>query len=178
MIQKLISLLSKFRFYSKPKHNLLPKLVADNELISRLIFSPVDFNKSGELRANAFTSPKEQDEVSVNRFDYCDEDICKSQGLLMQQPENKRKFYGIATLKTAFIRATKAEVVSSPIINHDKFPDNIYHADIKIGFISPKGEPLPSEQKLKIDTLTRMAKLYIDDNTTSSKWQGKKVERE
>lgn len=55
----------------------LPLEIENSEKIARSIFSPVNVTKSEKLRTNAFKSPPNIDEVSVNRLDYANATICK-----------------------------------------------------------------------------------------------------
>ena len=65
-------------FKSSKKLQLLSSEFSDTEKIARSVFSPVNVNKSDELRTNVYKSPAEMDEVSVNRLDYTNADNLKN----------------------------------------------------------------------------------------------------
>ena len=145
--KKLIDFLGlSLSFKSKSEQISLPDAIDDEELISRSIFSPVNVTKKYKLRTNVYKSPPEMDEVSVNRLNYTTPTFCKVLSKKIEQPENKRKYFGLAILKASEIRETKSDVVYSPIIS-PKENKNPFHADIKVGYIKPKGEQLyPSDE--------------------------------
>ncbi len=135
----------------------IPEFVENLEVIVRVIFYPQNVTKDRKtLKANAFRSPPEIDEVSVIRLNYSNEDFCKQHGKNIQNPENERAYFGLAKISCSDIRNAKADVVSSPLKN------NLAHADIKIGYVCQRGEQLPSEYRLKVDEMAKKAILYED----------------
>jgi hypothetical protein len=151
----------------------IPDSIDDNETIVRVIFSPINVRFAADNKKyvlpNAFRSPAGIDEVSVIRLNHTHINFCKSHGVLNQKPENKRQYFGIATLSVRQIRSVPCDIISTPK------KKNPAHADIKIGFIPQKGEPLPAEFKFKIDELSRMSLLYEDENPTSKSWEGPEI---
>lgn len=144
--------------------------ITDNEKIVRVIFSPYHLNKKKtRLKANAFRSPYNVDEVSVTRLNFTNPTFCKKQGLKMTN-ENK-KYFGLGVLNAIEIHEAKAFIKSSPII-----PDNPFHADIYYGYIQKKGEPLPPEINSIIKELTDRARYYPDPDTKVEKWVGEPLE--
>lgn len=58
--------------------NLLPYTFDDDEKIVRTIFHPMNIKESGNgFNKNAFTPPKEIDEISVNRLSHNTVTKCK-----------------------------------------------------------------------------------------------------
>lgn len=148
----------------------IPNTIDDNEKIVRFVFSPINVNKKGKLKPNAFKSPAGIDEVSVNRLDYTTADHCKQLAKKIENHLNKRAYFGLGVLLTSEIRAEKAEVVYSPIVEKERY--NPFHADIKIGCIRKKGESLPAEYNFIVNNLTKKARLYSDPNPLSDNWEG------
>lgn len=170
--RKLLNYLSSLKFFNnKDSFPKIPKTIYDEEKIIRSIFSPINVDKSNKLRANAFKSPPNIDEVSVNRLNHTTSDFCKRLSKKIENPENNRLYFGLALLIANVIRTLKAEVVSSPI-EEPKEMFNPYHADIKIGFAYRPGDQLPAEFNYKIQKLADSAIFHIDPNPSSSNWEG------
>lgn len=151
----------------------IPNLIDNNETIVRIIFSPINvrFSKDNKkyVLPNAFKSPAGLDEVSVIRLNYSNVEFCKNHGFQNQKPQDKRKYFGIATISAEQIKNASANIISTPKRK------NPAHADIKIGYTPIKGEPLPSEYKFKIDELARRSILYEDINPESQTWNGPEI---
>ncbi|MCE7042012.1 hypothetical protein [Dyadobacter sp. CY312] len=148
----------------------IPHTIADHETIVRIIFSPINvkFLKDGsrQILPNAFRSPADIDEVSVIRLAYSTADFCKNLGKSNEKPSEKRRYFGLASITAEQVRSIQADIVSTPK------RQNPAHADIKIGFIPKKGEPLPTEYRIKIDELAKRATFYQDPNPESKVWEG------
>ena len=86
-------------FKSSKKLQLLSSEFSDTEKIARSVFSPVNVNKSDELRTNVYKSPAEMDEVSVNRLDYTNADNLKNLSKKIENPSSKRKLFRICNIK-------------------------------------------------------------------------------
>lgn len=151
----------------------IPSYTHDLERIVRFIFSPINVNKSGKLKANAFKSPVSIDEVSITRFNYCDEDFCKAIALKIQSP--KRKFYGLGLLIAKEPRDLGAEVIASPIKEHKIFPDNPAHGDIVIGYVRQEGEEYLAEFQYIVDELAATCRLFPDADVESQQWTGEEL---
>lgn len=175
-LKSFLHLLDFFKklFKKENKIELLPVEISDEEKIVRSIFSPVNFYNDGRLRSNSFKTPTEKDEVSVNRLDFTTPTFCKEFSKKIEQPENKRSYFGFAVLTAKEIRDTDSEVVYSPVLENADFI-NIYHSDIKIGCAREKGEQLPARYQLKVDELTKKARLYLDPKPDSLKWEGEEL---
>ena len=159
---------------SKEKISEIPKEVADDERILRTIFSPINLNNSKtKISPNAFKSPAGKDEVSVNRFDFTTEDFCKSFSKKIQNPSAGRTYFGFGALKASAIRSTEAWIEYSPILAN---PQNLFHSDIKIGFVKEHGQPLPAEYNFKVKKMTEAAILYSDPDPDAIEWTGEKIE--
>jgi hypothetical protein len=173
LIQRLLNwtrTLVAFKTKSDPLRPSIPDTIPDSELIVRYIFSPVNFNKKNKLRSNAFTSPKNKDEVSVMRFDYCTETYCKQRAKLSNNPPD-RNYHGLGVLTADIVRFCECDVISSPIRNNPVIPDTPEHADIIIGHVRT-GDELPAEFSYKVGRLAQKAKLHIDPNPGSLTWDG------
>tara|TARA_R110002167_G_scaffold121052_2_gene299298 strand:- start:3118 stop:3636 length:519 start_codon:yes stop_codon:yes gene_type:complete len=158
-------------FRKKDDEDKLPFEINDDERIVRSLFSPINFNKSGELKSNAFRTPPEKDEVSVNRLDYTTATFCKKLSKKIENPSYDRSYFGLALLTAKEIRNSNSDVIYTPILN-EKDLSNSFHSDIKIGYIPKRGEPLPAEFQLKVIKLTEKARLFLDPNPNSLNWEG------
>ena len=170
--RKLKKLLNIFPFFRKNKNNKrLPSEFSKSEKIVRSIFSPINLNKAGtRLLPNAFRSPPGIDEVSVNRLTYTNADFCKQHGKSIENPGAKRSFFGLALLYVNQILSTGSKIEYTPK------PDNIYHSDIKIGYITEKGQQLPPEFQKKVRELAEKSELFRDNNPSSNSWDGPLIE--
>jgi hypothetical protein len=150
---------------------ILPQLIEDDEKIVRSIFSPINLTKDLKtLRPNTFKPPADLDEISVNRLSYTTTHYCKLMSKSIENPLSDRKYFGLALLYASKIREHSAEIIYTPMGN------NIFHADIKIGYCVIKGVQLPAEIQYKVNNLTKAAKLFIDPNPNSNDWEGIEVE--
>lgn len=175
MLQNLKNLLNLFKVFKRKKRKIktLPNNINDSEKIARSIFSPVNVTKKGELKANAFRSPPLIDEVSVNRLDYTNATFLKKLSKQIENPNQKRNYFGFAILNAIEIREhNNADIIYSPI---SKPIENIFHADIKIGYIKKKGEELPAEISYEIKKMTEKSRFYIDPDLNSEEWLGNKL---
>ena len=160
---------------SNNQEPIIPLFIEDKERIVRSIFSPINVNlKNHSLRTNAFKSPAEIDEVSVNRLDYSNADFCKSLSKKIEDPSNKRNYFGLAVLDTSEIRESKAEVIYSPIENPEEYK-NPYHSDIKVGYIREKGQEAAAEITYIVHELTEKARFYPDPFPELDDWKGSEL---
>lgn len=181
-VQVWLNSLRAYSFFSKEKtvktnsESLnIPTIIDDKEKIVRSIFSPVNVNiKTNKLRPNSFRSPAGIDEVSVNRLDFSNANFCKNISKEIENPSNKRTYFGLAVLIAKEIRDLKANVVYSPIIEPEA-DINPYHSDIKVGYIKPKGQEAPAEINYIIQNLTNKARFYVDPDPTSNEWEGSEL---
>lgn len=142
-----------------------------DENIIRAIYSPINIHKTkGTLLPNAFRTPASKDEVSVNRLNYTTLNFCKNIAL-KNEIKGTRNYFGFAVLKKWEIDITNCDIVYSPILKPAE-ELNLFHADIKVGFIPKKGEELPSEISKKIRDLATFARFYIDPNPNNTAWSG------
>lgn len=172
MVKRLKNFLNLSALFKKKKKAIyLPEKVDDVEKISRSIFSPINVNKSNQLKTNAFRSRKDEDEVSVNRLDYTTPNFCKAFSKKIEQPDNNRNYFGLAILSTEEIRNIDADVISSPV-KEPKELINPFHADLTVGYIVKKGEEIPAEISYKVKKITQTARFYKDPNPTDLNWTG------
>jgi hypothetical protein len=148
----------------------IPSMVANQEKVVRVVYSPVYTKRDQEtneivLKYQTFRSPPDKDEVSVTRLDYSSPDICKRQGKAYEDKQNKRTYYGLAVLLVKEIRDLEADVIATPIPGV-----NEAHADITIGHIPVRGEQLPLDFKYKVETMAEIARLYEDKNPDVDGW--------
>lgn len=172
MFRKVINWLSSLKKsfnHTKETPVKIPIEIDHNERIVRSIYSPMNITKKGTLNANAFKSPPDIDEISVNRLDYTTPDFCKN--LSKKNESTNRTYFGFAILTKNEIFKAGCDIVYSPItLPLDKI--NPFHADIKIGYIPQRGQQLPSEFQKKANDLTKSARLYSDPNPNSLTWDG------
>jgi len=147
----------------------IPCEISDIENIARFIFSPINVNpKNDSLKPNCFKPPAGYDEVSVNRYDFTDENFLKTLALKMQAP--KKDFYGLAMVKTNTIRENNFDVIYTPIEN-----TNPYHADVKIGYTVEKEVELPAEISFQIKEILKKTTLFKDTDSSTSIWTGSEI---
>lgn len=148
----------------------IPSFFNPNEKILRSVFSPINLKKDGvSLQNNIFKPPPGIDEISVNRLDYTTVDFCKLHSLKIQNPESDRNFFGFALLYCRQIFQIGCD------IEYSVEPENIYHSNIKIGFIPERGVPLPAEFQQKVSNLTKQSKLFIDPKPKIENWEGEDI---
>ncbi len=171
MLKKLKEFLKRLDFSKSIKTEKLLNTFAKDEKIARSIFSPINISKKGDkLKPNAFKTPAGIDEVSVNRLSFSSPDFCKKISKTIENPEYDRNYFGIAMLYKKEIDNCDCSVVYSP--QHG----NNFHADIKIGYIPERGQPLPAEFQKKVKDLSNTARLFKDPNPESLKWEGDPIE--
>lgn len=150
-------------------HINIPRDISDDENIARFIFSPINVNpKNDNLKSNCFKPPAGSDEVSVNRYDFTDENFLKLLALKMQAP--KKEFYGLAMVKANSIRENKFDLIYTPIEN-----TNPYHADVKIGYTVEKEVELPAEISFQIKELLKKTTLFKDNDSSTDRWTGSEI---
>ncbi len=162
-------------FKSSKKLQLLSSEFSDTEKIARSVFSPVNVNKSDELRTNVYKSPAEMDEVSVNRLDYTNADNLKNLSKKIENPSSKRNYFGFAILNVLEIKECEANVVYSPIIEPVENV-NVCHSDIKVGYVKERGKEFPAEINYKISQLIKKSRFYKDPAPHDIKWGGSDLE--
>ncbi|MFN8257702.1 MAG: hypothetical protein U0W24_18550 [Bacteroidales bacterium] len=171
MIKRLKNFLNLFKFCKHPDSKNISHIISNDEKIVRSIFTPINISKDQKtIKSNAFKPPADSDEVSVNRLNFTNCDFCKAISKRIEMPLSDRNYFGLALLYANEIKDCNADLEYTPKL------DNIYHADIKIGFIVKKGEPLPSEFQQKVNNLTKKARLFKDENPKSNKWDGKEIQ--
>lgn len=153
-----------------PSVDKLPYQISDDENIARFIFTPINVNpKNNKLKPNCLKPPPLSDEVSVNRYDFTDASFLKELGLRMQNP--KKEFYGLAMFSTLTIRSNNFDILYSPIEPPNQ-PENLFHADIKIGHIVEPEVELPAEISKQIRDILHETTLFVDRDTSTSVWVG------
>lgn len=120
--------------------------IDDSEEIVRGIFSPYHIKKNGTLKLQAFQPSYDTDEVSVMRLSWMGLDLCKQKAKEMERLTAKppKTLITLACLVTGKVRKGGLEVLDSR-----KYFDG--HADIKLGIIIPKREPLPPKQLMRLN---------------------------
>jgi hypothetical protein len=176
MLKKLKNWLTSLKLFNKETKVTLPFVFDNSEKIARSIFSPVNVTKTDELRANAFGSPPEIDEVSVNRLDYTTPSFCKKLSKKIEQPSHKRTYYGIAILKVNEIEDCDANIVYSPVNLPKDNNVNPFHSDIKVGFRKKRGKELPAEFAFKVKKMAEISRFYKDPDPNTGEWTGAVLE--
>jgi hypothetical protein len=145
-----------------------PLEIQDAEVIARGICSPYHV-KNGKLTPTAYRSPPDKDEVSTMRADWIGSDACKRRAKKLENEVEGKIYRGLAVLSAGQIRQSAATIVDSREVFEG-------HADIKLGIIARRGEPLPPEQlKLLRDrekALANLANYYPDPDAASPNWSG------
>lgn len=127
------------------QNSKIPDIISDDEKLLRIIFHPIYVTKDEKsVNSKAFRSSHSTDEVSVTRIFYSTSDICKKQALKMRRANDT--YYGFAIIDTSEVRELGAYIFYSPTKN------NKAHADIKIGYVCKKGEPLPQRYSFNVET--------------------------
>ena len=173
MIRKFINWLLSLRksFKSKKISSAkIPQLIDEKERLSRAIFSPINIDSKGKLKSNAFRTPADKDEISVNRLEFASVNFCKAEAKKNENASMNRSYFGFAIITQNEIQNCDCTTVYTPI------EINPYHCDIKIGYIPKKGEELPSKFRKKVDDMTKVARFYNDPNPSSTNWLGDKLE--
>ena len=146
----------------------IPKTFDVNERIVRVLYFPKLVTKDGKsIRALAFKSPKEIDEVSVIRLEYSSADFCKVHGKKHEVPSYDRAYFGLAVIKVDEIKSCNADIAYTPDL-----PYNPAHSDIKIGFVCERGQELPAEYTRIVNHLAKKARLYKDPDISTNIWNG------
>ena len=169
MIKKLIEFLTSLKLFNKNGTNKvnLPTYVDNPEKIVKVIFSPLNVKSDKKsIKSNTYRGPAGKDEVSVLRLDYCTPTFCKKLGKEIEKPKEKKAYFGFSLLTAKKIRNVGADVEYTPK------EDNVFHADIKIGYIPEIGQQLPAEYKFKVDEMTNASRFYIDPRPDSNEWEG------
>lgn len=160
-------LLEKLILYFKS----VPKEIDDSEKIVKIIFSPLNVNAKGSVKANAFRCKR--DDLSVNRLDYTTLNYCKRQGIKLEKNSNlnDKNFYGIALLFALEIRKL-AKLLYRPVRG------NKAHAEIVVGFSRElsSGEVNEAQYNFITEELAKMARIYKDSDTKSKNWKSENSE--
>lgn len=117
------------------------------------------------IKWNCFRSKPNQDEVSVIRIEYCNEQFCKDWGKHIEQFDKKNHYYGLAALITKEIRDLECDLEFTPSES-----THAYHADIVFGYVLKVGDSPPPEIKFKMEELARIARVYKDSRPAEKEW--------
>ncbi|WP_295990878.1 hypothetical protein [Rugamonas sp.] len=124
----------------------IPRNIADDEILVRAILSPYHLKKN-KLSPQAFASPPERDEVSVNRGRYVACWLAKAYAKRwVQLPADvpPKMYTGLALISARAIRRLGSEVV-------DTREEYMGHADLKHGLVRSRGEALAPDLRKKYD---------------------------
>jgi hypothetical protein len=150
----------------------MPLSIADEEKIVRCIFFPSHFDNNGQIKPAAFHPKGETEEISAIRHDYVGTTFCKTKAKGMEGP--KREYRGLGVLTAAQIRSTSCEVIDS----REEFWG---HADIKMGFVVPSGNPRSSKETDKLlerkKALVKALQYFPDPSPETNEWAGDKIEQ-
>jgi hypothetical protein len=154
-------------------HNILglariPYQVHDEEVLIRAIFYPNHFNKT-KIKAAAFRSPANKDEVSVIRQSYVTAAECKLRAKAIESSEQakgiQKTYIGFALITAKAIRENGSDVVDSRHVF-------LGHADIVHGFVPKPNEPLPPDVMERLDKLAKAARFVRDPAPDVRYWFG------
>lgn len=148
----------------------LPQIITNQERIARNVFHPLNINpNTRRLKTNFLKPPKDSEDISVNRFDYTNASFLKKIGLSSQNPKYKKLFFGIGIFKAQLVRDNHMDIIYSPLKN------NPYHADLKIGYKTERGKPLPAKIASRLKRIIKETHLYMDKNINSEEWTGDEI---
>lgn len=148
----------------------IPPKIDDSERIVRVLMNPRHL-KDELIIWNCFRSKAEQDEVSVIRIEYCNEQFCKDWGKHIEKFDKKNNYYGLAALFKKEIKELDCNVVFTP-----SEETHAFHADITFGYVMEKGVSPPPEIKLKMEELAKIARKYKDSQPQKKEWVNGRVE--
>lgn len=154
--------------------DLLNPSFDSEERINRSVFSTINLTRSQKLKPNAFQSPKGFDEVSVNRFEYTSSNFCKKIAKPIENPSVKKLFFGFGIHNHKDIISSGADIIYSPITSGEII--NVFHSDIKTGFVVEKGEQPPSRLTEIRRNLADSCRLYVDADPRGEEWKGNNKE--
>jgi hypothetical protein len=149
----------------------IPEDISDQEVIVRGVCSPYHI-KDDKIKAALYDPTPDTDEISVMRHNHMSSDACKTKAKELENPVQKKIYKGLAVLSVAQIRSTHCDIKDSR---------NVYfgHADIKVGFIVPRGEPLPAEQMQLLrdrkKMLVKLTNYFPDPEPPAIKWTGEEL---
>ncbi|ALU75171.1 hypothetical protein AUW17_07805 [Tenacibaculum dicentrarchi] len=151
----------------------IPNDFSELEKITRTIFSPMNVKKDDSLRNNAFTTPANLDEVSVNRLNYTTPNFIKKISKFISNPDKGRSYLGIAVIDVKEIYESDSDIVYTPneITIDETTLENKFHSDIKIGFVKEAGNQLPMKYVYKVEQMVQKSRFYKDNNPDSESWE-------
>jgi hypothetical protein len=150
----------------------IPIDVADAEQLVRGICTPHHVSSAGKLKPAAFEAPAESDEVSVIRHDYVGIAECKMRAQALSQPEQGKRYVGLAVTRAGIVRIYGADVV-------DSRAEFLGHADIRHGYTRSALEPPPPEVlkvlKDRCKALAKAATFIRDPEPETGGWAGSEL---
>jgi hypothetical protein len=174
-LKNLFSFKAKSKISGNTAQNNIPKIIDDNEIILRGIFSPMFYSKSKkQLKENAFLPPPNSKEVSTLRKNYTTNDFCKNY-TLAKIKINGSDYVGFASFFAKIVEETNQEhnPQNEPVyLKYSPLPDLEMHADILYPHIFKKGEAIPQIYKKIAKILCTKVKVYEDHFPEKENWQG------
>lgn len=173
MIRNFLNWLFGSKKSSEKDNPNLPKLIGNDERLCRAIFSPININKNGtSIKPNAFKTPDNKDEISVNRLNFTTPHFCKTLAK-KKPPTTLRNYHGFAILFLREVLEVDCTCTYTPILKPIE-EINYFHSDIHIGYI-PIGGVWIAEMTKKADDLSKKSRFYKDPNPSSQIWEGKEL---
>ena len=150
---------------------MIPKRIAEQEPLVRIIFFPYHINKKNKrLKPAAFRSPPRIDEVSVVRHKYRNGTFCKEKAKKMERAGrsdgiNNKEYFGLAVITASEVSSAGSDVRDSR---------NVFcgHADIIHGYTPIAHEPLPPEITDRLTQIAETARYYPDPSPKAKPWTG------
>lgn len=150
----------------------IPSDFADNEIILKGVYNPMNFNKSGVVKKNVFMPPAGSNEISVLRLKYSSAKRCKFHCKKIQTSPG-RNFWGFARiLKNEVYSVNNCTLVhTSQKYEEYELPE---HADLILPFTRPSvaNDPLPIDDDIIVEQLFSLASTHQDPDIESDDWQG------
>lgn len=151
------------------KKPTIPNTIDNSERIVRVLLSPRHIKKD-IIIWNCFRTRANQDEVSVIRIEFCNEQFCKDWGKKIETEDQGNEYYGLAVLLAKEIREIGSSVVFTP--SEESHP---YHADIQFGYVLKPSETPPPHIKYMMEELATTSRKYKDSQPDNPLWVDGKV---
>ncbi|MGO9930432.1 MAG: hypothetical protein ACLPV8_01240 [Steroidobacteraceae bacterium] len=160
-----------------PNAAKIPIEIAEDETIVRAAFYPQTLDRKGRkggtaftLRASIFKSKFGEDEVSVIRRNYTDNQFCKDKAkeielLAKCKGESKKDFRGFAVITAKLIENSGSKII-------DSRSEYAGHAHISHGFVVERNEPARAEVNERLDALKKAAIFIADPFPDKWCWKG------
>lgn len=169
----------------------VPKIIHEDEKIVRGVFYPYHVKKD-KIKREAFTPPKNKNDVSTMRLSHSSPNQCKS--YLKSIETQSKKFQGLAVFKAKHIEIVNSErkgkievelkatpldenniIRSNEETIHDTDKGNPFHSDIVYSHNLTDEEEPRTEIRMLAEEIKKKV-IYYKDTTDSSEWNGEELQ--